>query len=62
IGNLSAEVFGDYVSGTNHTLPTLKASRYTGGVWVGTFIKTCTLCGQILLSFEANMHLVILLL
>ncbi|EQG75107.1 histidinol dehydrogenase family protein [Clostridioides difficile DA00165] len=39
IGNLSAEVFGDYVSGTNHTLPTLKASRYTGGVWVGTFIK-----------------------
>ncbi|AYD21257.1 TPA: histidinol dehydrogenase [Clostridioides difficile] len=42
IGNLSAEVFGDYVSGTNHTLPTLKASRYTGGVWVGTFIKTCT--------------------
>ncbi|TPO79133.1 histidinol dehydrogenase, partial [Salmonella enterica] len=30
IGNLSAEVFGDYVSGTNHTLPTLKASRYTG--------------------------------
>ena len=42
IGGLSAEVFGDYVSGTNHTLPTLKASRYTGGVWVGTFIKTCT--------------------
>ncbi len=42
IGGLSAEIFGDYVSGTNHTLPTLKASRYTGGVWVGTFIKTCT--------------------
>ena len=42
IGGMSAEVFGDYVSGTNHTLPTLKASRYTGGVWVGTFIKTCT--------------------
>lgn len=42
IGGLSAEVFGDYVSGTNHTLPTLRASRYTGGVWVGTFIKTCT--------------------
>ena len=42
IGGYSAEVFGDYVSGTNHTLPTLKASRYTGGVWVGTFIKTCT--------------------
>ena len=42
IGEFSAEVFGDYVSGTNHTLPTLRASRYTGGVWVGTFIKTCT--------------------
>ena len=42
IGGNTAEVFGDYVSGTNHTLPTLKASRYTGGVWVGTFIKTCT--------------------
>ena len=42
IGQYSAEVFGDYVSGTNHTLPTLRASRYTGGVWVGTFIKTCT--------------------
>ncbi len=42
VGELSAEVFGDYVSGTNHTLPTLGASRYTGGVWVGTFMKTCT--------------------
>lgn len=42
IGEMSAEVFGDYISGTNHTLPTLRASRYTGGVWVGTFIKTCT--------------------
>ena len=42
IGQYSAEVFGDYVSGTNHTLPTLRASRYIGGVWVGTFIKTCT--------------------
>ena len=42
IGGLSAEVFGDYVSGTNHTLPTIGAPRYTGGLWVGTFIKTCT--------------------
>jgi histidinol dehydrogenase len=42
IGENTAEVFGDYASGTNHTLPTLKASRYTGGVWVGTFLKTCT--------------------
>ncbi|MGB3979575.1 MAG: histidinol dehydrogenase [Tepidanaerobacteraceae bacterium] len=39
IGNYAAEVFGDYVSGTNHILPTMKAARYTGGVWVGTFLK-----------------------
>ncbi|MGB5824072.1 MAG: histidinol dehydrogenase [Proteocatella sp.] len=42
IGENAAEVFGDYASGTNHTLPTLRASRYTGGVYVGTFLKTCT--------------------
>ncbi len=34
--------FGDKVIGTNHTLPTLKAARYTGGLWVGKFLKTCT--------------------
>src|SRR5713226_822176 len=34
--------FGDKVIGTNHTLPTMKAGRYTGGLWVGKFIKTCT--------------------
>ncbi len=34
--------FGDKVIGTNHTLPTRKADRYTGGLWVGKFIKTCT--------------------
>lgn len=42
MGENTAEVFGDYASGTNHTLPTLQAARYTGGVWVGTFLKTCT--------------------
>lgn len=42
IGGNTAEVFGDYASGTNHTLPTVRASRYTGGVWVGTFLKVCT--------------------
>lgn len=42
IGGNTAEVFGDYASGTNHTLPTLGAAKYTGGVWVGTFLKTCT--------------------
>jgi len=34
--------YGDKVIGTNHTLPTMKAGRYTGGLWVGKFIKTCT--------------------
>ena len=42
IGGNTAEVFGDYASGPNHTLPTLGAARYTGGVWVGTFLKICT--------------------
>ncbi len=34
--------YGDKVIGTNHTLPTNKAARYTGGLWVGKFLKTCT--------------------
>ena len=34
--------FGDKVIGTNHTLPTKKAARYTGGLWVGKFLKTCS--------------------
>lgn len=34
--------YGDKCIGTNHTLPTGKAARYTGGLWVGKFIKTCT--------------------
>lgn len=34
--------YGDKVIGTNHTLPTRKAARYTGGLWVGMFLKTCT--------------------
>ena len=34
--------YGDKVIGTNHTLPTGKAARYTGGLWVGKFMKTCT--------------------
>lgn len=42
LGENSAEVFGDYASGPNHTLPTLGASRYTGGLWVGTFLKVCS--------------------
>jgi histidinol dehydrogenase len=42
IGSLSAEVFGDYGSGTNHILPTSGAARFTGGVWVGTFLRVLT--------------------
>ncbi|MBI2726527.1 MAG: histidinol dehydrogenase [Polaromonas sp.] len=44
--------FGDKVIGTNHTLPTNKAARYTGGLWVGKFIKTCTY--QRVLTDEAS--------
>lgn len=44
--------FGDKVIGTNHTLPTRKAARYTGGLWVGKFLKTCTY--QRVLTNEAS--------
>lgn len=42
LGNRTNVSFGDKVIGTNHTLPTKKAARYTGGLWVGKFLKTCT--------------------
>ncbi len=42
IGNYSAEVFGDYVSGTNHTLPTNQVSKYSGGLSVFDYIKIQT--------------------
>ncbi len=42
IGPRTNVAYGDKVIGTNHTLPTLKAARYTGGLWVGKFLKTCT--------------------
>jgi histidinol dehydrogenase len=42
IGEYSAEVFGDYCSGPNHTLPTGGAARYTGGLSVKEFVKTLT--------------------
>ena len=42
IGQEAGEVLGDYTSGPNHTLPTMGAARYTGGLWVGTFLKVCT--------------------
>jgi sulfopropanediol 3-dehydrogenase len=42
LGPRTNVAFGDKVIGTNHTLPTKKAARYTGGLWVGKFLKTCT--------------------
>jgi len=42
LGSRTNVAYGDKVIGTNHTLPTLKAARYTGGLWVGKFLKTCT--------------------
>ena len=42
LGPRTNVAYGDKVIGTNHTLPTRKSARYTGGLWVGKFIKTCT--------------------
>jgi sulfopropanediol 3-dehydrogenase len=42
LGKETNVAYGDKVIGTNHTLPTKKAARYTGGLWVGKFLKTCT--------------------
>ena len=42
IGPHAPVVFGDKAVGTNHCLPTLEVSRYTGGIWVGTYLKTLT--------------------
>jgi sulfopropanediol 3-dehydrogenase len=42
LGPQTNVAYGDKVIGTNHTLPTKKAARYTGGLWVGKFLKTCT--------------------
>ena len=47
--------YGDKVIGTNHTLPTLKAALYTGGLWVGKYIKTCTY--QKVLTDEATVKI-----
>lgn len=40
VGHYAPVAFGDFVSGTNHTLPTMETAKYSNGVWVGTFIKT----------------------
>lgn len=52
LGPLTNVSYGDKVIGTNHTLPTRKAARYTGGLWVGKFMKTCTY--QKVLTEEAS--------
>ena len=52
LGPRTNVAFGDKAIGTNHTLPTKKAARYTGGLWVGKFLKTCTY--QRVLTDEAS--------
>ena len=42
LGELTAEVYADKISGTNHILPTGRCARYTGGLWVGMFLKVIT--------------------
>jgi sulfopropanediol 3-dehydrogenase len=52
LGPRTNVAYGDKVIGTNHTLPTRRAARYTGGLWVGKFLKTCTY--QRVLTDEAS--------
>ncbi len=52
LGPRTNVAYGDKAIGTNHTLPTMKAARYTGGLWVGKFMKTCT--WQKVLTDEAS--------
>ncbi len=42
IGPRASVVYSDKCCGTNHTLPTMRAARYTGGLWVGSYVKVCT--------------------
>jgi sulfopropanediol 3-dehydrogenase len=42
IGPRASVVYSDKCCGTNHTLPTMRAGRYTGGLWVGSYVKVCT--------------------
>jgi len=52
LGPRTNVAYGDKIIGTNHTLPTKKNARFTGGLWVGKFIKTCTY--QKVLTDEAS--------
>ena len=42
LGEQATVAYGDKAVGTNHVLPTSRAARYTGGLWVGKFLRTCT--------------------
>lgn len=55
MGPRTTVAYGDKVIGTNHTLPTMGAARYTGGLWVGKFLKTCTY--QRILTDEASVRI-----
>lgn len=55
LGARTTVAYGDKVIGTNHTLPTKRAARYTGGLWVGKFLKTCTY--QRILTDEASVQI-----
>lgn len=55
LGSRTNVSYGDKVIGTNHTLPTMGAGRYTGGLWVGKFIKTHTY--QRVLTDEASVQI-----
>ena len=58
LGTHATVAYSDKAIGTNHTLPTRKAARYTGGLWVGKFLKTvtnqrCTAAGSVRVAEEA---------
>jgi sulfopropanediol 3-dehydrogenase len=58
IGTHATVAYSDKAIGTNHTLPTQRAARYTGGLWVGKFLKTvttqrCTAAGSVRVAEEA---------
>ena len=55
LGPRTTVAYGDKVIGTNHTLPTKASARYTGGLWVGKFLKTCTY--QMITTDEASVEM-----
>jgi len=54
LGENTPEVYGDKVAGPNHILPTAASARYTGGLWVGTFLKTIT---HMMVDVKASLQL-----